>query len=78
MPGSHRQCSRPTCSSAAAVTLTFEYKRSHVWLDHLLAERDPHAYDLCGRHADELSVPLGWMLTDRRLAAAVVDDLLAG
>ena len=51
--------------------LTYEYRRSHVWLDDLLAERDPHAYDLCRRHADELSVPLGWVLTDRRLAVAV-------
>ena len=77
--GSHRQCSRPTCSDVAVVTLTYEYRRSQVWLDHLSAERDPHAYDLCRRHADDLSVPLGWHLTDRRAAAdAVVDDLLAG
>ena len=29
-------------------------------------ERDPHAYDLCRRHAARLSVPLGWHLADRR------------
>jgi hypothetical protein len=38
-----------------------------VWLDELLAERDPHAYDLCNRHASRLSVPHGWRLDDRRL-----------
>jgi Protein of unknown function (DUF3499) len=64
--GSRRLCSRPGCSERAAVTLTYDYGRSHVWLDELLAERDPHAYDLCLRHAARLSVPHGWMLDDRR------------
>jgi Protein of unknown function (DUF3499) len=48
------------------VSLTYEYGRSHVWLDALPAERDPHAYDLCRLHARTLSVPLGWKLSDRR------------
>jgi hypothetical protein len=47
-----------------------------VWLDRLAPERDPHAYDLCRRHADELSVPLGWHLADRRVSLPI--DLLAG
>jgi hypothetical protein len=47
------------------VTLTYEYGRSLVWLDDLLAERDPHAYDMCRRHAARLSVPLGWRLFTR-------------
>jgi hypothetical protein len=46
--------------------LTYHYGRSQVWLDHLSAERDPHAYDLCERHAARLSVPAGWALDDRR------------
>lgn len=77
--GSKRQCSRPTCSDAGVVTLTYEYKRSQVWLDILTPERDPHSYDLCRKHANSLSVPLGWHLTDRqglvygRPAADVVD-----
>jgi len=48
------------------VTLTYHYGRSQVWLDHLSNERDPHAYDLCERHAQRLSVPSGWSLEDRR------------
>jgi hypothetical protein len=51
------------------VTLTYEYQRSHVWLDVLSAERDPHSYDLCRKHATALSVPLGWQLTDRQAYA---------
>jgi hypothetical protein len=37
-----------------------------VWLDVLTLERDPHSYDLCRKHANALSVPLGWHLTDRQ------------
>ena len=62
----HRQCSRTGCSDRAEVTLTYHYGRSQVWLDDLSPERDPHAYDLCDRHAERLSVPAGWYLDDRR------------
>jgi Protein of unknown function (DUF3499) len=58
------------------VTLTYEYARSQVWLDELTPERDPHGYDLCERHAERLSVPLGWHLRDRRRPAR--SALLAG
>jgi len=61
-----RQCSRTGCSERATVTLTYHYGRSQVWLDDLTPERDPHAYDLCGRHGARLSVPAGWYLDDRR------------
>jgi len=43
-----------------------------VWLDELAAERDPHCYDLCLRHAERLSVPNGWRLEDRRDARRLV------
>jgi len=61
-----RQCSRSGCSQAAITTLTYQYQRSQVWLDDLTAERDPHCYDLCERHADALRVPQGWWVEDRR------------
>lgn len=73
-----RHCSRTGCSERAAVTLTYEYGRSQVWLDELHADRDPHAYDLCARHASRLSVPQGWHLADRRRSHVTVDRLLAG
>jgi len=63
-----RQCSRTGCSERAEVTLTYHYGRSQVWLDELSPERDPHSYDLCGRHAARLSVPSGWLLDDRRFS----------
>lgn len=61
-----RQCSRTGCSDAAAVTLTYDYGQSQVWIDRLAPERDPHHYDMCDRHAERLSVPRGWHLDDRR------------
>lgn len=61
-----RQCSRTGCSDAAAVTLTYDYRQSQVWIDRLAPERNPHDYDMCDRHADRLSVPRGWHLDDRR------------
>lgn len=61
-----RQCSRSGCSDAAAVTLSYHYGQSQVWIDRLTPEREPHCYDMCDRHAEGLSVPRGWHLDDRR------------
>jgi hypothetical protein len=61
-----RQCSRTGCAESAAVTLSYQYARSIVWLDDLSVERDPHSYDLCPRHTARLSVPNGWRMEDRR------------
>jgi hypothetical protein len=61
-----RQCSRTGCSDAAAVTLTYDYRQSQVWIDRLAPERNPHDYDMCDHHAERLSVPRGWHLDDRR------------
>jgi hypothetical protein len=61
-----RHCSKTGCAEPAIATLSYQYGRAQVWLDDLLAERDPHAYDLCDRHARRLSVPSGWQVEDRR------------
>jgi hypothetical protein len=52
--------------------LTYHYERGTAWLDALVAERDPHAYDLCQRHADRVGVPVGWRYEDRRALLVVV------
>lgn len=59
-----RQCSRPGCAEPATVTLTYQYANAVAWLEDLHDERNPHAYDLCQRHAAHLSVPHGWRLED--------------
>lgn len=71
-----RQCARPGCSEPAEATLTYDYAAGSVWCDALAPERDPHAYDLCRRHADNVRVPAGWVLSDRRPTMAA--RLLAG
>jgi Protein of unknown function (DUF3499) len=74
--GARRQCTRTACTDPAVVTLTYDYRTSQAWLDVLSAERDPHGYDLCRRHAVTLTVPLGWHLVDRQPVAR--GELLAG
>lgn len=69
-----RQCSKTGCSESATATLSYQYAHAQVWLDPLHHERDPHAYDLCERHAARLTAPQGWRLRDRREATA---DLVA-
>ena len=48
------------------VTLTYQYSHAQVWLDVLTPEREPHAYDMCDRHAGRLTAPQGWQVRDRR------------
>jgi hypothetical protein len=57
------------CSQPAVATLTYQYGHSHVWIDELSDEREPHSYDLCEHHARTLSAPEGWRLDDRRHAS---------
>lgn len=47
--------------------MTFAYQDRAVWLEDLGpgVERS-HAYPFCIRHADRMTPPLGWTLTDRR------------
>lgn len=59
------------------VTLTYQYAHAQVWLDDLTHERDPHAYDLCGRHAERLTAPRGWHVRDRRDAVDRSPHLIA-
>jgi hypothetical protein len=55
-----RQCSRSSCSNAAAATLTYVYEDSTVVVGQLSASAEPHAYDLCAVHADRFTAPRGW------------------
>jgi hypothetical protein len=55
-----RRCSRSACSAVAVATLTYAYAESTAVLGPLSPFVEPHSYDLCGTHADRLTVPLGW------------------
>lgn len=55
------------CTAPAAALMTFDYDERAVWL--LEADAEPEAgggYAMCTAHADRLTPPLGWTLTDRR------------
>jgi Protein of unknown function (DUF3499) len=57
-------CAR--CSEPATTLFTFAYGSRESWLADL-AHRTSHAgIVLCGRHADLLTPPIGWVLHDRR------------
>jgi len=57
-----RPCSRVACSADAVATLTYDYSDSMAVLGPLGLTADPHSYDLCARHAERLSAPVGWQI----------------
>lgn len=55
------------CSAPATAHMTFDYTERAVWLEELEPETEPgRGYSLCADHAERLTPPLGWTLTDRR------------
>ncbi|MFQ5523155.1 MAG: DUF3499 family protein [Acidimicrobiia bacterium] len=57
-------CAR--CESPAATLMTFSYEEGAVWLEDLGEKMEPYGYPLCADHADRMTPPHGWTLTDRR------------
>ncbi|RNE59069.1 DUF3499 family protein [Cryobacterium tepidiphilum] len=55
-----RPCSRTACPEEAVATLTYVYADSMAVLGPLSLTQEPHAYDLCARHAERTSAPQGW------------------
>jgi Protein of unknown function (DUF3499) len=76
-----RQCTRATCAQPAVATLTYVYADSTAVLGPLATHAEPHSYDLCGTHAERLTVPRGWEVVrldvDLTPAAPTSDDLVA-
>lgn len=46
--------------------MMFSYPDSAVWLDDLVTDDQFNGYALCADHADRMTPPQGWTLTDRR------------
>jgi len=61
-----RHCARPTCSVAAAATMSYDYESQVVWIEDLHHEDHPMTHDLCAQHADRSTPPSGWELRDER------------
>ena len=64
-----RLCSRQTCKREATVTLTYSYADSTAVIGPLSEHREPHAYDLCDLHAEQLTAPQGWRAVRALIAA---------
>jgi hypothetical protein len=78
---SGRPCSRVSCRAAATMTLTYIYADSRAVLGPIATYSEPHAYDLCERHAARLTVPNGWSVEREAISSEGVgpseDDLMA-
>ncbi len=46
--------------------MTFSYPDSAVWLSDIVDVIEPYGYALCADHADRMTPPHGWTLTDLR------------
>lgn len=79
--GLTRQCSKTGCRRSAVATLTYVYADQTAVLGPLATYAEPHTYDLCGQHADRLTVPRGWdvvrLAFDPSPPTPSSDDLLA-
>lgn len=59
------RCAR--CGAPAGAMMSFSYGDRSIWMEDLVVSIDPGAaYALCTRHADQMSPPVGWALSDRR------------
>ena len=76
-----RACSRTSCRLTATMTLTYNYADSTAVLGPLATFSEPHAYDLCEKHGQRLTVPNGWNVikasTDSGDSGPSQDDLMA-
>lgn len=69
-----RQCNRSACSDTSAATLGYDYGTRTAWIVDVVDVAHPATYDLCNRHADGLTIPMGWELHDQRRIATPLFD----
>ncbi len=77
-PGGVRKCSRNGCRWPASASLTFAYAQKVVWIEDLIGQPHPAAYDLCAAHAERLAVPIGWNKEDLRVVPPAVTPIRPG
>ena len=75
--GTQRLCTKTACSNSAAATLTFNYADSTVVLGPMSQRAEPHAHDLCAKHAQQFTAPVGWEFLQLTEDLTDDDDLLA-
>lgn len=55
-----RRCCRPGCGRPAIATLVYAYSEKTAIVGPLAPSPDPHAWDLCQRHSEHITAPVGW------------------
>ena len=53
-------CSKPSCTGQAVATLTYIYSDCTAVVGPLATYAEPHCYDLCQKHSERLTAPVGW------------------
>jgi hypothetical protein len=66
-----RSCAKRPCAEAPAATIALRYEAREVVVHDLIPVPDPNFMDLCGGHADRLTVMVGWAIRDERTTASV-------
>jgi hypothetical protein len=64
LPPMVSRCAR--CGNPAATFMSYDYAERAVWLEDLTTATAESGHPLCVDHADRLTPPMGWTLTDRR------------
>lgn len=67
-----RRCSRPGCGQPALSTLTYAYAESTAVVGPLTSQPDPHSWDLCQKHSEKITAPVGWEIV--RVGDVDIDD----
>lgn len=57
-----RPCTKDACPDTAEVTLTYDYEERIAVLGPLSPQKEPHAHDLCPRHARRFTAPAQWQV----------------
>lgn len=56
------------CDAEPVATVSLRYADREVKIGALVSERDRNLLDLCRQHVERLTPPVGWTVTDSRVA----------
>jgi hypothetical protein len=59
-----RACAKIGCAETPIATVGLRYDERIVVVGPLLSEADPNLLELCRRHSDRLTPPVGWQRLD--------------
>jgi Protein of unknown function (DUF3499) len=60
-----------SCPGEPVASIALRYHGRRIVIGALSPERDPRLLDLCAHHVAAMTPPVGWLVEDERLAAAL-------